>query len=116
MANYRKMTRSQPKRTTCKRKGCEQPLKPLHLLCEAHWEEWRAEYQAGYYLAHKEQSKEYQRKYNATYKRKSRGATATPSTRPLIKDTYHRNDLQKMPAEKFARALMQVHSGERKLT
>jgi len=119
MTKRYKLTRRQPKSTTCSKEGCDAPKMEKHKLCEQHYEAWKAEYQASYYLAHQEKAKEYQKTYNLTYKKKQhRGPArnAVKEQRPEKRDTFTIIDIRDMTGDKLARNLDRILKGERALT
>ena len=80
--------------------------------------EARRDYQRRYYQMHKEKAKEYQRLYNLTHKKKrgGRGKANFVCPREAARMTFNTSDLMNSPAEKTAKMIEKIISGERLFT
>jgi len=57
-------------------------------------------YQKDYYLAHREEAKEYQRVYNLTYKKKPKAWSEVAIARPAVR-SFNPVDIQRLSPEKI---------------
>lgn len=84
--------------------------------------ERRRVYQRAYQKTHREQYNAYRRKAKGQFRANSGGQTycwkssAIKWMRPVIKETYLRSDLMRLPQEKVLRAFEYIIKGERGLT